>query len=334
MARKKRRSTQFKDTSKVIDMEQARAERQEKRAKKRHTNRSGRRSQSMAGERTTGSFEELFPEEAERMRRELAGGPGMNGAPDVAGAPDMAGAPEEDDFQGFVTDRGEEPEDAGASGAPEEDDFQGFVTDRDEPEGAADEAAGGPAGEPAEGAAEEAEGDAAGGSGDSPGAEPAEGAAEEAEGDAAGGSGAEPAEGAAEEPAAEDGAASGEGRERPVTPLPPNISARQNNRRRIMRRRKQIYRLAIVAFCIFFLAIFSVSVGRIIMLKHDLHSAQKQQEEYQEEKEQLEKELAENNDLDTLEEQARDQMRLIKPGETLYLFPDEMADEEDEDEEK
>ena len=326
MARKKRRSTQFKDTSKVIDMEQARAERQEKRAKKRHTNRSGRRSQSMAGERTTGSFEELFPEEAERMRRELAGGPGMNGAPDVAGAPELAGAPEEDDFQGFVTDRGEEPEDAGASGAPEEDDFQGFVTDRDEPE-AADEAAGGPAGESAEGAAE----GAAGGSGDGPGAEPAEGAA----GGSGDGPGAEPAEGAADEaPAAEDGAASGEGRERPVTPLPPNISARQNNRRRIMRRRKQIYRLAIVAFCIFFLAIFSVSVGRIIMLKHDLHSAQKQQEEYQEEKEQLEKELAENNDLDTLEEQARDQMRLIKPGETLYLFPDEMADEEDEDEEK
>ena len=97
MARKKRRSTQFKDTSKVIDMEQARAERQEKRAKKRHTNRSGRRSQSMAGERTTGSFEELFPEEAERMRRDLAGAPDVTGTPDMAGAPNMAGTPEEDE---------------------------------------------------------------------------------------------------------------------------------------------------------------------------------------------------------------------------------------------
>ena len=33
--------------------------------------------------------------------------------------------------------------------------------------------------------------------------------------------------------------------------------------------------------------------------------------------------MKEINDLQYLEEQARDQMRLIKPGEMLYIFPEE-----------
>ena len=36
--------------------------------------------------------------------------------------------------------------------------------------------------------------------------------------------------------------------------------------------------------------------------------------------------MEEINDLDHLEEQARDQMRLIKPGETLYIFPEDTAE--------
>ena len=40
---------------------------------------------------------------------------------------------------------------------------------------------------------------------------------------------------------------------------------------------------------------------------------------------QLEKELEQANDLNNLEEQARDQLRLIKPGETIYIFPDDIT---------
>ena len=73
------------------------------------------------------------------------------------------------------------------------------------------------------------------------------------------------------------------------------------------------------------IVIVGISVTRIILLKHDLHEAQKQQEEYTEEKQQLEEDMQEINDLQYLEEQARDQMRLIKPGEMLYIFPEEMT---------
>ena len=57
--------------------------------------------------------------------------------------------------------------------------------------------------------------------------------------------------------------------------------------------------------------------------------SEKQQEKYKQEKEQMEKDMAELNDLDYLEEQARDQMRLIKPGETLYIFPEDMTEEKE-----
>lgn len=34
------------------------------------------------------------------------------------------------------------------------------------------------------------------------------------------------------------------------------------------------------------------------------------------------------SDSDNLEEQARNQLRLIKPGETLYMFSDEFTEQE------
>ena len=48
-----------------------------------------------------------------------------------------------------------------------------------------------------------------------------------------------------------------------------------------------------------------------------------------EEKKQLEKELQEVNDLSNVEEQARNQLKLIKPGETIFLFPDSITDSDD-----
>ncbi len=102
-------------------------------------------------------------------------------------------------------------------------------------------------------------------------------------------------------------------------------SARQSRRRVMMRRRKRLSKAFVVAVCAVLFALLSVSVGQIILLEHDLHQAKKQQEEYKEEKKQMEKDMQEINDLDYLEEQARDQMRLIMPGETLYIFPEDMS---------
>lgn len=107
----------------------------------------------------------------------------------------------------------------------------------------------------------------------------------------------------------------------------PAASARQSQRRTMLRRRKQTRRLAVIGIAVVLVIIMGISLGNIIMLKHELHQAEKQHEEYAKEKEQLEKEMAEVNDLDYLEEQARDQMRLVKPGETLYIFPEDMSEE-------
>ena len=42
----------------------------------------------------------------------------------------------------------------------------------------------------------------------------------------------------------------------------------------------------------------------------------------------MEKDLQEIDDLENLEEQARNQMRLVKPGETLYIFPENIDQEQ------
>lgn len=100
---------------------------------------------------------------------------------------------------------------------------------------------------------------------------------------------------------------------------------RSEHRRMALRRRKQYRNLIILGVLAVLLVLVGFSVGNILMLKHDLHNAQKQQEAYKEEKEQLEQDLQDIDDLQNLEQQARNQMRLIKPGETLYIFPEDMT---------
>lgn len=100
---------------------------------------------------------------------------------------------------------------------------------------------------------------------------------------------------------------------------------RQDRRRMALRRRKRNRAMFVMGVVLALVILVGFSLGNIVMLKYDLHVAKKEQEQYKEEKAQLEEDMQQINDLDSLEEQARDQMRLIKPGETLYIFPEEMA---------
>ena len=102
-------------------------------------------------------------------------------------------------------------------------------------------------------------------------------------------------------------------------------SGRHDRRKMALRRRKRNRNLIFAGVFLILLILVGFSVGNIIVLKHDLHTAQKEQEQYIEEKAQLQEDLKEIDDLQNLEEQARDQMRLIKPGETLYIFPEDMT---------
>lgn len=81
----------------------------------------------------------------------------------------------------------------------------------------------------------------------------------------------------------------------------------------------------IALLCVFIAGVVGFSLFNIISLKREQRDVIQQQKELEAEKAQLEEELAEINDPANLEEQARDQLRLIKPGEYLYMFPEEIT---------
>lgn len=118
-----------------------------------------------------------------------------------------------------------------------------------------------------------------------------------------------------------------DGRAQAAEPYSPQMSQRHDRRRMALRRRKRNRNLIIAGVLALLLVVLLFSFGNIIVLKHDLYTAEKEQQQYIEEKEQLEKDMAQINDRENLEEQARDQMRLIMPGETLYIFPEDMTEQ-------
>ena len=75
--------------------------------------------------------------------------------------------------------------------------------------------------------------------------------------------------------------------------------------------------------------VIALSVFNVIALKKEQKDMREQQEALQKEKAQLEKELSETNDPENVEEQAREQLRLIKKGELLYVFPEEITEAEE-----
>lgn len=93
---------------------------------------------------------------------------------------------------------------------------------------------------------------------------------------------------------------------------------RQKTRRRIL--------IGLIVVCI--IGAMSLSLINIISMKKEQSDVLVQQEQLKREKSSLEKELENISDSDNLEEQARNQLRLIKPGETLYMFSDEFTEQE------
>lgn len=111
-------------------------------------------------------------------------------------------------------------------------------------------------------------------------------------------------------------------------------AASQNTRGKMAirrsRRRRRIL-IGIIVVCIIGMVTFSIL--NVVSLKKEQRAMREQQEALVKEKAQLEKELSETNDPENIEEQAREQLRLIKKGEYLYVFPEDMnkSDGESED---
>ena len=107
-------------------------------------------------------------------------------------------------------------------------------------------------------------------------------------------------------------------------------AARQKTRGKMAIRRSRNRRRFVVGIVVVLIGVLiGFSLFNIISLKKEQHDVMKQKEELQKEKEQLEKELYNINDITNLEEQARDQLRLIKKGELIYVFPEEITENDE-----
>lgn len=99
---------------------------------------------------------------------------------------------------------------------------------------------------------------------------------------------------------------------------------RSQKRKRALRQKQALRRIILIVIAVVILALIGVSVTKIILLKKEQNIVMKKQEQLLEEKKEKEKELKNIDSLENLEEQAR-RLKLIKPGESLYI-PKEKED--------
>ena len=84
-------------------------------------------------------------------------------------------------------------------------------------------------------------------------------------------------------------------------------------------RRKKNIIYAVIILCI--IAAIGVSVLNLMTLKADYKEAEKQNQQLTEQKKELEKQLEDSSKDEYIEDEAREQLRMVKPGETVYMVP-------------
>ncbi len=94
---------------------------------------------------------------------------------------------------------------------------------------------------------------------------------------------------------------------------------RKMRRVRALRRKQGRKRLIVFAAAAILIVVLSVSVFDIIKLKAEEHEVLKQQEQLKAQQEQLKEDLKEADDEQNIEDQAREKLKLTKPGETVYI---------------
>ncbi|MBQ6388015.1 MAG: septum formation initiator family protein [Mogibacterium sp.] len=104
------------------------------------------------------------------------------------------------------------------------------------------------------------------------------------------------------------------------------IQARIKRRRRIAARKK---RLRVLAIIVVLGIILTMCGGEIIRLKAENYALRKQQAELKAERDRLAKELETVGDKEYIKDQARKQLRLLDPGEIMFVFDDGKSDAEE-----
>jgi len=103
---------------------------------------------------------------------------------------------------------------------------------------------------------------------------------------------------------------------------------REHRQRRGRRKKYKINKLRLSLSAIIFILIImvGVSIKNVISLRIEQSQLKNQNIELKQQKAKLKEEFESVNDLNYIEEQARIQLKLIKPGETLYILNDEKGD--------
>lgn len=96
--------------------------------------------------------------------------------------------------------------------------------------------------------------------------------------------------------------------------------AEQKTRARVKAgRRKKTIVYAVIILCI--IAAIGTSIMQIVKLKAEYKEAEQTNQQLQQQKEELEQQVEDSGDKKFIEEEAREQLRMVKPGETVYIVP-------------
>ncbi|HPR23640.1 MAG TPA: septum formation initiator family protein [Bacillota bacterium] len=101
---------------------------------------------------------------------------------------------------------------------------------------------------------------------------------------------------------------------------PANIENPKKKRKKKRLWRRTLIYMGIICIIVLFAGL---SVYKIIDLKLEENRLEGQKQELIKEQKKLKEELKNVNDPEYIEQQARKQLKLIMPGETLYVLPDE-----------
>ena len=96
------------------------------------------------------------------------------------------------------------------------------------------------------------------------------------------------------------------------------------------RRKYNLPRITLTIFIIIAMVVVAVSLKNIFSLRSEQKELKSINKALLAEKASLQEELKNVNDFEYIEEQARIQLRLVKPGEILYILEDEDQAETDD----
>ena len=94
---------------------------------------------------------------------------------------------------------------------------------------------------------------------------------------------------------------------------------RKMRRMRALRRKQGRNRVIVVLVSVILVFFLSLSVFDILKLKAEERDALKKQEQLKAKQEQLKEDLKDVDSEENIEDQAREKLKLTKPGETIYI---------------